>query len=509
VSIGLAAAKFFKAGLSIFSLVLSAKYFGASLDRDAWVIAGAAIAIASQLAFGPLNEIFRTRYVHLRESISEEDAIKATSSLLGAVCVISVLMIAICLSAPDQVSEVIAGGFTFQQRQSVAAMVRYLMPTLLLNELSLMWIGILNTYGSYYIPDLLSIVSVVVNILCIIVLAPLIGILSLVVSAYLSVLFLIVTLVLAIKRKQKAVLMPAIPRWKLIRPFVLYSIPFYLSYLAGNVHLFVERLLCTYLGVGTASYLDYARKFIDVPMSTIAGVVTAVLTPTLAQYFARRQQIEFAEETVRYLRMLVIIIIPVFCIFTFCSKELVEVILFHGQFKQENILPTSRILFWFGFGFMIYVFYAVSANALISSNRVIHLAVSSSITLFGSVIINLLLYRVHGAVIFPMSWSFSLLLSSMYMVTVLFGKNLHALKKICMMLCAILLTLVLSYFLKRYVVVSFSQYFISFLSGNLSVILSFTILSNIVFIGILILLRFEELRFITKGINSKNIWRNH
>jgi hypothetical protein len=63
--------------------------------------------------------------------------------------------------------------------------------------------------------------------------------------------------------------------------------------------------------------------------------------------------------------------------------------------------------------------------------------------------------------------------------------------------------------LKRYVVVSFSQYFISFLSGNLSVILSFTILSNIVFIGILILLRFEELRFITKGINSKNIWRNH
>jgi hypothetical protein len=97
----------------------------------------------------------------------------------------------------------------------------------------------------------------------------------------------------------------------------------------------------------------------------------------------------------------------------------------------------------------------------------------------------------------------------MYMVTVLFGKNLHALKKICMMLCAILLTLVLSYFLKRYVVVSFSQYFISFLSGNLSVILSFTILSNIVFIGILILLRFEELRFITKGINSKNIWRNH
>jgi len=70
-------------------LVVSAKYFGTSTDRDAWIIGGSVITVFIQILFGPINETFITKYIHIREEESDGAVNEATNALVSAIVIIS------------------------------------------------------------------------------------------------------------------------------------------------------------------------------------------------------------------------------------------------------------------------------------------------------------------------------------------------------------------------------------------------------------------------------------
>lgn len=506
ISIGLGVLKLFRAILSIYSIVLSAKYFGATLDRDSWVLAASIVTILAQVVFGPIHEVFRSKFIHIKIEEGEQQAIKSTLSLFGTIVIVSLSVILVVEVFPGTLSAIFAPGFNEQQRTMLSFMIRLLLPSLLITQLTTIWTSILNAYQSYYVPDILSLVSVVVAILCMLMLAPFIGIYSLVVSLYLGNLALLLVLVKVMHSKKKEFLTFVLPSWQRIKPFVIFAAPFYVAFLVGNLSLTVERMLSTYLGIGNVSVLDYARKFIDMPISVVAGVVVTVLNPTVATMYAEGNQKGAYNESVKFLRMLLLGLAPVVILFTVCSKELVELVLLRGSFKKEYVDVTSQVLYWFGMGTIGYIVFVVAGQLVIAQKNSFRYSAANSVATIFAVATNFIFFSRVGLAIFPITWGGTMLISGMYLFTHKNENIRETFIEVGRLLLIVGVLMFSCYLLRTGVVVTLMSWNLRNATHNLSVIFAVMTFGVPLYYFILKMFRIDELQEfhkIAKNLTAK------
>ena len=390
--------------LSIYTVYLSSKYFGVSIDRDSWVLAGSLIASISGLLYGPLTNIFRTVFIGIREEKGEILAIKSTSDLLFIIFLISIAVALLFELFPNHFAKFIAPGYSQIELNSVISMIRLLMPTLLINQVVIIWTSVLNSFNSFLLPDIFAFFSSILNIVLIVTLSPMIDINSLVVSNYISSIILSIILIRELKRKKIFLLSISI-ELKNIKPFIIFSSPLYFSFFAAQFLSIIERRLCTYLGRGTVSSFDYSKRFIDLTLNVILSVVPMVLTPILASLYVKNNHKEFAKELLQNIRMFMIGILPLVVLFTICSKDVVLLLLVHGKFDISFVSLVSSSMTWLGFGMIGVVLYVVSGEALVAQKKIKLLTFLTSFAYITIGIVDLVFYKKYGAPLFAFSWA--------------------------------------------------------------------------------------------------------
>ena len=186
VSIYLFGLRLIRTAVSIITVSLSAKYFGIGMERDVWLLVLAFITTINLAVWGPINETFRTKFIFLREKEGEVEALRRTASLLSFIVLGTILVSLVILLFPEQLMAVIAPSVSGEGTQLFVKMLYFLVPTFLINQLVTIGTSILNAYESFYVPEIVNFFSGILNVLCLLLLAPVIGINSLVVSIYLS-----------------------------------------------------------------------------------------------------------------------------------------------------------------------------------------------------------------------------------------------------------------------------------------------------------------------------------
>lgn len=362
--------KLIKAVLTLAIIILSAKYFGASSNRDAWLVGVSIITVFIQLLFGPINETFITKYIHVREEESEQSVNDATNSLISTIIILSIVISVGVFCFAGSLANLFAPGFTADQRKVLVSMIYILIPSLIMLEIVNIWSSILNAYKSYFIPDLFSFISLTLNIILIIVLSPSIGIYSLIVSAYIGSALLLIILYRELKYKFNYSFKFFIPKLQQIKPFFLFALPLYVNYLFSQADTIIERNITTTKGTGSVSMLDYARKFTELPTGLMIAVVTTVLTPLLSLYAVKNTVKELMEETQKYFRFTVLLILPISIMLIIAPREIVEVVLVRGKFVEQYVEPTSLLLRWYGLGLFTVIFYVVYTQLLIAQKKV-------------------------------------------------------------------------------------------------------------------------------------------
>jgi peptidoglycan biosynthesis protein MviN/MurJ (putative lipid II flippase) len=403
ISIGLGLLKLIKAVLTFFILVISAKYFGASSDRDTWIIGGSIITVTIQILFGPINETFITKYIHIREEISEETVNKSTNSLVSSIIILSLIASVLIYVFANPIADLFAPGFNYVEKGTLLLMIKILIPSLIILEITNILSSILNAYKSFFIPDLFSFISLILNILLIIFLSPSIGIYSLIVSSYISSILLLFILIRQLRVKFKINFKLVIPKYALIKPFFLFALPIYINYLFSQTDVIIERNLTSKLGEGSVSMLDYARKFSELPAGMLVSIATTVLTPLLSLYFVKNTKKELFEETQKYFRFLILLIIPISAMFLVASRDIVTITLVHGKFSSKFMEPTSGLLQWYGIGLFITTFYIVYTQLIIAQKRIYFFSKIVIITYIIKIIFNLACYKTLGLMTFPIS----------------------------------------------------------------------------------------------------------
>ncbi len=477
-------------GFAILNLSVAAKYFGVSLDRDIWLLAMNAIIILDVAIWAPLNDTFRAKFLFTKEEKGIQVALEQTKSLLLLVNLVTLLVVILIMLFPELLAKILAPSFEAKKLAPLIFMIRLLAPTFLLNQVTKIFTSILNTYQSFIVPEVAGLISQMCTLVVIIIFAPKMGILSLAIAYYLGFGLLLVLLILQmIKHKINLFDRLFEAQLKAALPFFAFSLPFFIPHFVSQVNLVVEKSLASSSAEGMVSVLDYARKFIDIPLDVLIGILTTMLVPVLSAHFTQKIKAGFLTDFLKIYQFGLLIIAIVIGVFTGCAGAIVDFLYHKGNVETTHLQQISKLTMfysWSAFGVFLYHIYGLSLLTVKKGKLFALYGTVAQLLMIG---LNLYLFKDYGVYVFPLSLGASHFIAAAIMAFHFPLKNRLLLMVSIKYSTLIFMLALLMYFFNKYMVFPEAAIF--------TIILNIVIISLILVTAIFIA-KFEERKIIQK-----------
>lgn len=395
--------RFFRMLVTLLTLSLVAKYFGVSIERDAWVIILTFFSALCLAIWGPLNEIFRTNYYILKEQQGEVFAYARSNSLFVLVVLVSCFVGSILFIFSHQLAYFLDATASKEKVDLLATLIQFMIPTLLVNQLIALGISILNANDEYYIPELMSVVASLVSLILILVLTPYWGIYSLVASQYVSILLVLSTVFYLLSSKGIRPLLLGRLKWQDIRFFLWVAAPFYLPYLGGQLNQLTESWLASSLGSGSLSTLDYARQLFLALITVLSGVLTTVMVPGLAKSYAQNDSSSFTKVFKESLSVSFFVLSLMVPLLVGAAPVLGNLLYTNNKISESDTLIIIELIRYYGVAFVGITVYLFFGLGLLASKKEKKYALIGLLAQVIVSLINVLLVDDWGLYIFPVS----------------------------------------------------------------------------------------------------------
>ena len=458
--------------ISIITTILLAEFFGVSLERDIWVLASTITVTVTNSVWGPLNEIFRTKFIFIRESQGESKALEMTSSLIGFIIFISIIICVIIALFSSKIIGYIAPPSIEYCHDMFKVLLILLLPTILINEITNICISVLNAFDIFYIPELVAIFTSIFSIIIIYYVTPLYGIYSLLVSTYVSIVVLLVILLILLQQKGIKIFGKLVAfKFSDALVFVSYSLPLFLPYFTGQCNSFTEKVLSGGLGPGLISSLEYSRQFTTILQGVLSSVITTIMIPQLSKAYVCSNKYEYCHIIKNNLSFVFFILAIALAFMVGCPEFLCDFLFNRGSISANYLETISILTCCFGIAFIGVALYVIIGLSLLSSNRRKQYATIGVFTQVFVMICNFTLIEISGVYIFPLSYGLAHLVAAIVMFSMLEINNKKILRnKIAV---SIIIVLVFSLLIRLICILYLN---------NLSVIFCLVIVSIVVII---------------------------
>lgn len=395
--------RFFRMLVTLLTLSLVAKYFGVSIERDAWVIILTFFSVLGLAIWGPLNEIFRTNYYILKEQQGEVFAYARSNSLFILVVLVSCFVGSILFIFSHQLAYFLDATASKEKGDLLAILIQYMIPILLINQLIALGISILNANDEYYIPELMSVVASLISFILILVMTPYWGIYSLVASQYVSILLVLSTVFYLLSSKGIRPLLFGRLKWQDVRFFLWVAAPFYLPYVGGQLNQLTESWLASSLGRGSLSTLDYARQLLLALIAVLSGVLTTVMVPGLAKSYAQNDSSSFTKVFKESLSVSFFVLSLAVPLLVGAAPLLGNLLYTNNKISAADTLLIIDLIRYYGVAFVgitVYLFFGLGLLASQKEKKYALIGLLAQVIVF---LINVLLVDDWGLYIFPVS----------------------------------------------------------------------------------------------------------
>ena len=344
-------------------MVLSA-YFPRFIT-DIWIVSLRIPNLCRRLfGEGSLSVAFIPVFVELLENKSYETAKKLVDVVFSVILIVLLVLFMLGLIFAPQIVHLLTAGEAFSQIENKVKFTIYftriMMVFLILVCMYAFFMSVQNSLKKFAIPAF----------------APALFNLTIVVAAFLpSTLFDIPGEILAWAVVvggvlQLVVVIPGVwslgylPRfqWSVIKALKLKPAQRVLSRLlpsfigAGVLQLtiLVNTHFASYLQEGANSWIFWADRLLEFPLSLIAVSMGMALLPTLSQYFAQGRLDKISVLINQSLRYMLFLGIPAGVALFILSELLVQVIFQRGYFGSEDVQHTAAVLRIYGIGIFAY-----------------------------------------------------------------------------------------------------------------------------------------------------------
>lgn len=408
--------RFLKLVISVATLSIAAKYFGISTQRESWLLTLNFIIVINLAIWGPLNEIFRAKFIFIKANEGETAALRRTSNLFVFSLVVMLLIAILVHFFAHPISKLIAPAYDSEKLSIVVSIVRFMIWSTILTQATQLLSSILNTYDSFYIPEFSGFFSALLNFFIIIILSKHIGIYSFVVANYVSALVLLLALIYQTSKLNIALFQSKIDlSWKEISPFILFSLPFFMPYIVGQCNGLIEKSIGNMMGNGTVSIIDYAKKIAEIIQTVLSSVLVTIMVPSISVQFANGLLEKVKEESLKYLQLVLLILSILIPLLLVSADPITHILFDKGSISKIDLATISFLMRIYSIGLLAVFIYLVFGLTLLSTNKNKDYAMYGMFAQLMMMAINVLAYRYWGIYTFTISLTASHLLVGIIM----------------------------------------------------------------------------------------------
>lgn len=491
--------------------IVLANSFGAKMAADAFYAAYRIPNLLRELfAEGSMSAGFIpvfTEYLTKRSRAEAKDLARAIFTIL--LLILSAITLLGILLAPVIVRIIAPGFITDPEKYGLTiSLTRIMFPYLLFIGVAALAMGILNSLRSFLAPALSPVMFNVAIILSVFILSPgleypIVGIaIGVTMGGILQFLIQIPSL-----KKKDMVLKPSInPSHPEVKRIGGLWLPFSLSSSVNMFNNFIGSILASFLATGSFTYLFYGMRFIHFPLGIFGIAVATAILPTLSTYASKGEKDALRDTLSFGLRLVFFITIPSMIGLMVLRVPIVNLILQRGEFDYIATIGTAQAVLYYSAGLWAFAGVKIVLQAFYSLQdtktplKVALLGVSSNI-LFSLL---LMVPFKHGGLALANSLAAGL---SLFLLILILRKRIgridgtRILKSLRKIFLGSAFMGVIGWIVSQDSVWSVNGYLfykITILGGSI-------VLSLFIYLGIMYLLKSEELSFLL-GIVREKFW---
>ena len=197
-----------------------------------------------------------------------------------------------------------------------------------------------------------------------------------------------------------------------VRVFFSLAFPLLGSELISNMNILVDQVMATNLSSGSVSTLRYAYRLNDLPIQLVVLGLSKAIFPFISESALQNDLEGLRDVYARCLVFLAFLTLPVVCLVTLFSREIVSLVLQRGAFDENAARLTADTLRCYNYGLFFYGYTFVNGaffSALRKGSSLFYMGCLSIVLNF---CLNLLLMRVMGVQGIALSTTLTLILVS-------------------------------------------------------------------------------------------------
>lgn len=337
--------------------ILIARLYGTSTDAAMAFSAASRIPLLFfDIALGSaVTSAFIPVFNEYLAKDKEETAFEFANCFINLIILITAVISALGMIFSAPVAVLFAGGLSESALSLASVLIKILFPTIIFTGMAYCFVGVLQSYGEFLIPAIISLVSNGILILYIIFVGDRFGVRGVAVAmliAWASQCIVQIPSLIKMKYRYR-------PRLSFknegIRSVCKLALPIILSTWMQPINTMINIRLASSLNGGEAmTALDYANKLYVILVGVFTFTATNLIFPSLSRASAGNENEKFNSIISKAIRYVVFIIAPVMIGFLILSTPIIRLFYERGQFDAQSTALTSTALFCYSFGMLGY-----------------------------------------------------------------------------------------------------------------------------------------------------------
>jgi putative peptidoglycan lipid II flippase len=395
--------------LSFVKEAVFAAWFGVSIQADAYIVAIQIPVVLFAIFAVAINTVVIPLY---SEKLYKEDETQANifaNNLLTIIIIGSILFSFMGIVFADYIVYLFAPGFDITSHNLAVNLVRIIFPSVVFTATIDAYRGILNVHKIYIAPSLAIYLQNIVIILFIIMLTPLWGIYSAIIGTLFGILIQFFYVYLLTRRRLKYKFYLDLKDQQTIKAGKML-LPVMLGIGVAQINQIVNRIVASYLTVGSIAALNYASKLTNVFSGLIIHAVSIIVYPLYAEQAAKNNQQELSRIYNYILSIYTITILPIICGLIIYRQELVEIAFARGAFDTGAVELTQYIFGFYAIGLLFLAIRETTAKVYYSMGDTQTPMINSAIGVLINIVLNIILAKKLGAAGLALATSISALI---------------------------------------------------------------------------------------------------
>lgn len=321
---------------------LMGAYFGTGIETDAFMLA---TKIPTTLFDVVIGGVISASFIPVFNKIlAKEDKREAAEFANKFITLIAIASAAIALFGiifSEQLVTLMAKDFTPETHELAVKLSSIMFPMIIFTGIAFSFVGILQSYGEYNIPAIISLISNVAIIGYLVIFGKKFGVTG-----------LAVTMIIAWSL-QVLVQVPSLVKFKFrFRPnfkfkdkyiwsAIVLAIPMLVSTWVQPLYTFVNARFASGI-TGAYSSLEFANRLYLIVTGVFSFVVTNLIFPKLAKANAGEDKEAAKSLIMMSLKAVIIVIVPLMVGVILLSEPIVEIIYSHGELESStNVIANA------------------------------------------------------------------------------------------------------------------------------------------------------------------------